>query len=201
MSEGREPPQPAAADPERWVDDHGDYLFRYARARLGSVELAEDLVQETLLAALQSVDRFAGQSTERTWLTRILKNKLVDRLRRGGRVQAASDLGDDSDWVDSLYDRGGHWKTPPGRWGTDPVAVLQHREFWSAFERCLMNLPDRLRSVLSQRLLDQVPAPKVCEDLGISANNLWTLLHRARLRLWHCLDRDGLGPLSGGRQV
>ena len=72
--------------------------------------------------------------------------------------------------------------------------MLQRREFWEAFQRCLAALPDRLREVLSLRLLDDVPAPEVCETFGISATNLWTLLHRARLRLWHCLDGKGLGP-------
>ena len=79
--------------------------------------------------------------------------------------------------------------------------MLQRREFWEAFQRCLAALPDRLREVLSLRLLDDVPAPEVCETFGISATNLWTLLHRARLRLWHCLDGKGLGQLPGGGQT
>jgi RNA polymerase sigma-70 factor (ECF subfamily) len=180
------------------VDEHGDHLYHFALARVGRPDAAEDLVQETLLAALQAAGTFAGRASERTWLTGILKNKLVDRLRRGGRTQVASDLGRSDDWLDGLYDRTGHWKAAPGRWGADPVELLQRREFWDAFERCRAGLPDRLREVLSLRLLDDVPAAEVCQALGISATNLWTLLHRARVRLWHCLDRKGLGPRLGG---
>jgi RNA polymerase sigma-70 factor (ECF subfamily) len=176
------------------VDEHGDYLYRYALARVGRREAAEDLVQDTFLAALQAVDTFAGRSTERTWLTSILKKKLIDRLRRQHRTRLASDLGQTDAWLDGLHDWAGRWKAAPGRWGGDPVELLQRREFWQAFERCRAGLPDRLREVLSLRLLDNVPAEKICRALDISPTNLWTLLHRARARLWHCLDRKGLGP-------
>lgn len=193
------PPSPAT-DPARWVDAHGDYLYCFALARVGRPDVAEDLVQETLLAALQSAGRFAGRSSERTWLTGILNNKLVDRIRRSRRAGAASDLEAVDDWVESLYDRTGHWRAPPGRWGEDPADLLARREFWDAFERCLAALPERFREVLSQRLLDDVPAADVCRTFGITPTNLWTLLHRARLRLWQCLDGNGRGPLAGGAE-
>jgi RNA polymerase sigma-70 factor (TIGR02943 family) len=192
---------PMPTDPARWVDEHGDYLYRFALARVRRPDAAEDLVQETLLAGLQSVGRFAGQASERTWLTSILKNKLVDRFRRSGRTRAASDVGAGDEWLDDLFDKKGHWKSAPGRWGSDPADLLQRREFWEAFERCLAGLPERLRGVLSQRLLDGVSASDVCKAFEISASNLWTLLHRARVRLWHCLDRNGLGPLAGGERI
>jgi RNA polymerase sigma-70 factor (ECF subfamily) len=200
MKEVHGTPAAAPPDPTRWLDEHGDYLYRFALARVGRPEAAEDLVQETLLAALQAAGRFAGRASERTWLTGILKNKLIDRLRQGGRTQTATDLGATDDWLDGLYDRTGHWKAAPGRWGADPAEVLQRREFWEAFQCCLAGLPDRLRAVLSLRLLDEVPAGEVCQALAISPSNLWTLLHRARLRLWHCLDGKGLGTRLGGEQ-
>jgi RNA polymerase sigma-70 factor (ECF subfamily) len=100
--------------------------------------------------------------------------------------------------VDGLYDRTGHWNTAPGRWGANPIELLERREFWEVFHRCLRSLPERLREVLSLRLLDEVPAAEVCQVLAISAANLWTLLHRARLRLWHCLDSKGLGTSPSG---
>jgi RNA polymerase sigma-70 factor (TIGR02943 family) len=197
MSEGQPAPA-AAADASRWVDEHGDALSRYALGRVGRADVAEDLVQETFLAALRVAGTFAGRASERTWLTGILKNKLIDRLRREGRSRPATDLGAPDDWLDGLYDATGHWRAPPGAWGADPSALLERREFWEAFERCRAGLPDRLREVLSLRLLDGVPAADLCAALGITANNLWTLLHRARVRLWQCLDRQGLGPLAGG---
>ena len=197
MSQGPSTPPPARPDPASWVDEHGDYLYRYARARVSGREEAEDLVQETFLAALQAADTFAGRSTLRTWFTGILKNKLIDRLRRRHATQVAADLGQSDEWIDGLYDRTGHWKTGPGRWGSDPAELLQRQEFWQAFETCREGLPQRLREVLSLRLLDDVPAAEICQALGVSSANLWTLLHRARVRLWHCLDRKGLSPAKG----
>ena len=193
----QEPPTPPRTrpDPAGWVDEHGDYLYRYAFARVGRAEVAEDLVQETFLAALRALDSFAGRSSERTWLTSILKNKLIDRLRQQQRTPIAADLGLTDAWLDGLYDRTGHWRrrAAPGKWGKNPVELLEQREFWQTFEQCRAALPERLREVLSLRLLDDVPAAEICQALGISANNLWTLLHRARVRLWQCLDRKGLG--------
>jgi RNA polymerase sigma-70 factor (ECF subfamily) len=194
MNQGSSTPASTRPDPAHWVDAHGDYLYRYALARVGCPEVAEDLVQETFLAALRSLGTFAGRSTERTWLTAILKNKLVDRLRQRYGTQIVHDLGPTDEWIDRLYDRSGHWRAAPGKWGSDPVELLERQEFWQAFERCCAALPERLWAVLSLRLLDDVPTAEICQALGISATNLWTLLHRARVRLWHCLDRQGFAP-------
>jgi RNA polymerase sigma-70 factor (TIGR02943 family) len=186
-------PTPGQTCPERWVDEHGDYLYCFALARVNDPEAAEDLVQETFLAALKAVPSFAGQSTERTWLTSILKNKLVDRLRQRQRAGLVADLGRPDECVDGLYDRAGHWKAGPRDWEGDPARALERQEFWEAFQHCYAHLPDRLREVFSLRLLDGVSAPEVCQVLGISATNLWALVHRARVRLWHCLNRTGFG--------
>jgi RNA polymerase sigma-70 factor (ECF subfamily) len=160
---------PEQARPECWVDEHGDYLYRFALARVDGPETAEDIVQETFLAALKAAPTFAGRSSERTWLTGILKHKLVDRWRRTQQDRLLADLVGPDDCLDGLYNRAGHWKAAPREWAAD----------------------ERLREVFSLRLLDEMPAPEVCQVLGISATNLWTLLHRARVRLWRCLDRIG----------
>jgi RNA polymerase sigma-70 factor (TIGR02943 family) len=185
---------PGQAHPERWVDDHGDYLYRFALARVDGAETAEDLVQDTLLAALKAAPSFAGRSSERTWLTGILKNKLVDRLRQTQRMRIVADLGRPDECLDDLYDRAGHWRVDTREWDCDPARTLQRREFWEAFRHCHGHLPDRLREVFSLRILDDVPAAEICQALGISATNLWALVHRARVRLWRCLDRTGFGP-------
>jgi RNA polymerase sigma-70 factor (TIGR02943 family) len=191
LSREQRGPVPAQARPERWVDEHGDYLYRFALAGVDSPETAEDLVQETLLAALKAAPSFAGRSSERTWLTGILKNKLADRLRQTPRTCLVADLDRVDECLDGLYDRAGHWKAGPREWGADPARALERREFSEAFRHCLGRLPDRLREVFSLRLLDEVPASEVCQVLGISATNLWALVHRARVRLWRCLDRTG----------
>ena len=182
------------------MDEHGDYLYRLALTRTGRPDAAEDLVQETLLAALRYADTYAGRASERTWLTAILKNKLIDRLRRQRRAPLSADAFGTEPSAESLYDRSGHWRSPPGTWGGDPAALLESREFWDAFEACRQALPERLRDVLTLRLLDDAPATEICQALEISASNLWTMLHRARIRLWQCLDRKGLAPFGGARK-
>ena len=80
------------SDPVRWVDDHGDYLFKFALARLRDVARAEDMVQETFLAELKGGDKFAGRSAERSWLVGILKNKISDYFRKASRETSFTDL-------------------------------------------------------------------------------------------------------------
>ena len=113
-------------DPASWVDRHGDYLFRYALARLHQVELAEDLVQDTFLGALRGREQFAGASSERTWLVSILKRKIIDHLRRQHREQPASDIAADG-WMDELFDHSGHWKKAPARWANPKRGLRKRR--------------------------------------------------------------------------
>jgi RNA polymerase sigma-70 factor (ECF subfamily) len=184
-------PTNTASDPERWLDEHGDHLYRYALSRTSRPEVAEDLVQETLLAALKARDSFVGGSTERTWLIAIMKRKMIDWVRRSQRLQFVADLESSDPWMDSRYDRTNHLSPPPGDWGGNPAMVLERKEFWLALEKCQENLPERLRLIFRLRVLDEVPANDLCASLEITPANLWTLLHRARLRLWSCLDRHG----------
>jgi RNA polymerase sigma-70 factor (TIGR02943 family) len=176
----------AATDPASWVDRHGDYLYRYALGRLRQADLAEDVVQETFLGALRGKDQFAGASSERTWLLSILKRKIVDHLRRKYREQPASNIAADG-WMDELFAKSGHWKQGPARW-THPGAALENAEFWQTFARCLGKLPRALADAFSLREMDQLDSTEVCKVLAVSPTNLWVMMHRARLRLWRCLD-------------
>ncbi len=115
-------------------------------------------------------------------------------MRQSQRASLIADLDQPDECLNGLYDRAGHWKAAPREWVGDPAKALERREFWEAFQHCLIHLPDRLREVFSSRLLDEVPAAEVCQVLDISATNLWALVHRARVRLWRCLDQTGFGP-------
>jgi RNA polymerase sigma-70 factor (TIGR02943 family) len=184
-------------DPATWVDRHGDYLFRYALARLRQANLAEDLVQEAFLGALQGRDQFAGVSSERTWLVSILKRKIIDHLRRHHQEQPLSDIAPDG-WMDALFDKCGHWKKKPAKWAS-PSGACENAEFWNTFSHCLAKLPSRLAEAFSLRAIDDLPSAEVCKVLAVSPTNLWVMLHRARLQLWHCLDIHWFGG-EGGRQ-
>jgi RNA polymerase sigma-70 factor (ECF subfamily) len=169
---------------ERWLQEHGDSLFRYALVRVRCSATAEDLVQQTLLAALQAP--FDGRSSERTWLIGILRNKLFDRLRRSEPVQESDG------WLDEQYDWTGHWRRPPVRLSADPVGEVERREFWEALENCLAALPERLRIVFSMRFLEEESTDEIGAALAVTSVNIWKLLHRARVRLSDCLSRKGI---------
>lgn len=136
-------------DPERWLQEHGDYLFGYAMARVQDRTLAEDMVQETLLAAIQARDRFQGDSTERTWLVGILKHKILDYLRRNQReIPVAEVLAPDEE-IESLFDARGKWKEGPIPWQDDLIPIWIRRSsgkpwcgvwrnFQAVWARCLL---------------------------------------------------------------
>ena len=178
---------PHAADPSaralHWLDDHGDALYRYAVARTGDPIAAEDLVQETLLAAMRS--RFDGGSTERTWLVGILKHKVADHRRRSSREQTFTD-GEDDDGFDDFTKRG-RWSGGVPRWKSGPTAGAELSEFRDVLARCMSKLPRRVATLFWLREAEDRPTDELCEELGISPTNVWTMLYRARSRLRQCL--------------
>jgi len=166
-------------DPTIWLEQHGDYLYRYALLRLRDSAAAEDLVQETLLAALKSLSRFAGASSERTWLVGILKHKISDWFRR----QQATTLDNTND--DEFFDKDGFWKPEkcPVAWNANPELMLQSKDFQRILTHCLNELPESLARVFILREVNELTTDEICELLDITPANLWVMLHRARLRL------------------
>lgn len=184
-----------SADPESWVDRHGDSLYRYALLRLRSPDLAADAVQETFLDALRVRDSFQGRSNERTWLIGILKHKVVDQLRKTSREQVASNGSTMVPGADAgeAFDRRGHWRVGPTSWNGDPARDAESREFWETFAACLSKLPRGLADAFYLRELDDLSAEEVREVLGITPANLWARLHRARSLLRRCLELNWFG--------
>lgn len=184
--------------PETWVEEHGDYLFRCAMVRLRSQELAEEMVQETLLAALEGRDRFRGQASVRTWLVGILKHKIVDYFRRNSREFSVSVLASSEDSVEKVFDRDGNWRVQPAAWRDSPAETLEKREFWQTFETCMSELPQRLAQVFALREFDGLKSEEICKLLDISATNLDVIMYRTRLRLARCLDAKWFETEKGG---
>ena len=177
-----------APNPEMWLEDHGDYLLRYALVRLQDREIAEDIVQETFLAALRAREKFQARSSVRTWLVGILKHKILDHFRKIYREPPISDLLFSEDPSEALFDEKGKWKLRPIAWADDPRAGLEQKEFWETFLRCMSELPRRLAKVFALRELEGLKHEEICNLLKISATNTGVMLHRARLRLRHCLE-------------
>ncbi len=177
------------SEPSEWLDKYGDALYRYAMVRLRDSMLAEDMVQETLLAAVQAHGRYAGQSSEKTWLTGILKHKIVDHLRKARReLPLGDDIDTAADRTDELFTRRGHWNIDISQW-SDPDKALEQKEFWRIFSECIEHLPPRMGDALMMRELDGLSTEEICQELAVdTTNNLWVILSRARMRMRQCLD-------------
>ncbi len=179
----------AAGAPETWLDDHGDALYGYAMLRVRDAALAEDLVQETLLAALGAQAGFGGRAEPRTWLIGILKNKLVDHLRKWGREESFdATLVDDDTWA-GKFDPTGHWQQTPAHW-REPAFLVENAELGAIMTTCIERLPEKYRMLFVLREVDGMGSEELLELLGIStAANLWVMLSRARERLRACVER------------
>ncbi|MBU1190153.1 MAG: sigma-70 family RNA polymerase sigma factor [Gammaproteobacteria bacterium] len=185
-----------AGTPDTWVDDHGNALFSYALVRLRDKHQAEELVQETFLAALQSYERFSGRSSLRTWLIGILKHKILDQFRRDLREVALDDLHEtepgSDDIVDASFASDGHWGSSLADWGS-PEQALENRQFWQILQDCLDRLPKRMARLFVLREVMEEGTEEICKDLAMTPTNLWTTLYRARLGLRRCLDKNWAG--------
>ena len=174
------------------LDRHRRYLLRVAQLQLRDTDAAEDAVQETLVAALAARDGFTGRSSVKTWLTGILKHKIVDAIRQRQRqpvVVASFDDETDLDDFDPLFKDNGAWQAPPAEWG-DPENALSRQEFMSVMETCLEKLPPNTARVFMMREVMELDTDEICKELTITANNLWVILYRARMSLRECLERN-----------
>ena len=190
------PDNQSPLEPTYWLDHHGDYLFRYALTRVRDAAVAEDLLQETLLAAMCGYQEHEGRSSERTWLVGILRHKIVDHFRRLARMpefQVENDEGgSDADFFEGEGPWRGHWREDqaPVSWPLDTVTLLESKEFWETLERCLARLSPQMAAAFTLREIEGLSSAEICEILGVSPNNLWVLLHRGRVKLRHFLEAE-----------
>lgn len=174
-----------------WLNDHGDYLYRFALARLRDTHLAEDVVQETFLAAIKNPN-FAEQSSPRTWLTGILKHKIIDVMRKNIREVSASDLMTEEDAnMDEFFDTKGRWEEKPLAWDI-PHDALEQKQFLSVLQNCMDKLPSKLATLFLMRDVHETDNEEICKELNITATNAWVMLYRARMGVRKCLEINWL---------
>lgn len=169
------------------LESHRIQLLRYARLQLRNDAWAEDAVSETIVAALEKPQAFAGRSQVKTWLVGILKHKVVDQLRRNSRECALTGEDADGDEFDLLFREDGHFRELPAEWG-DPQAALHQDQFMAVIEACTEKLPNQLGRVFLMREWLELETDEICKELSVTPTNLWVMLHRARLRLRECLQ-------------
>ncbi len=169
-------------------------LVRFAHLQIRNHELAEDAVQDALIAVLEKPERFAGQSSLRTYVTGILKFKIIDCLRASTRerqIDTSEDQAED-DAIDALFLADGHTREQPLAWG-DPDQTLEQKDFFRVLEVCLEKLPAKTARIFMMREWLELDTEEICKELAITTSNAWVLLYRARMRLRECLDLNWFG--------
>jgi RNA polymerase sigma-70 factor (TIGR02943 family) len=183
--------------PGGWVDNYADYLYSYAYSRVSDEEVARDLVQDTFLSALKAKDSYKGAASEKTWLVSILKRKIIDQYRRAA-VRKESSF-EESEAYKVAY---GHYFTEDGfmpgdwhkahaprEWNLDKSRIEQN-EFRRVLLACLGRLPKAWAAVFSMKHMDEESSENICKELNISASNFWVIIHRAKLQMRECLEKN-----------
>jgi RNA polymerase sigma-70 factor, ECF subfamily len=195
----------ADARAARILEEHGDVLWRFVVGRVRSPEIAEDIVQETLLAVVEGAGSFVGASSERTWVLAIASHKIADYFRRARRGAGVRSLSDEDEVAaggiaDEMFTEKGMWAKPLGDWGTQGKgSASENAEVLAALRKCLEGLPPALAEAVWMRDLLGVPTEEVCKVLGLSATNLWSRTHRARSALRACIERSMEGRKEAPR--
>jgi RNA polymerase sigma-70 factor (ECF subfamily) len=172
-------------------------LVRFALLQLRNETLAEDVVQDALIAVLEKPDRFSGQSSLRTYVTGIMKYKIIDALRSSNRerqIETQEDQSED-DVIDALFRADGHTVQMPNQWG-DPDATLEQKDFFRVMEICLEKLPAKTARIFMMREWLELDTEEICKELACTTSNVWVMLYRARIRLRECLELNWFGHQS-----
>ncbi len=174
-------------DPTQWIDRYADYLYNYSISRVNNGEVAQDLVQETFLAALKSSENFKGEASERTWLISILKRKIIDYYRKinskKGKAEVRMNFYQDGeregDWIEERV---------PQEWNGGADAEMESEELGDTLQKCIEKLPEKYRMVFEMKTIQGIETEDICNELDITSSNLWVIIHRARTQLRMCME-------------
>ena len=174
---------------EKWVSDYGDMLYRFALARVNDADIAKDLVQDTFLAAWRNYENFKGEISEKNWLYAILKNKIIDHFRKASTrltdiMPAMADEG-------AYFDEAQHWtaSAAPNEWNASE-SPIEKKEFYEILRKCKNRLKEIQNTVFTLKYLEGLDSEEICKELNITASNYWVLIHRAKLQLRECLEKN-----------
>jgi RNA polymerase sigma-70 factor (TIGR02943 family) len=176
-------------NPNKWIDLYADYLFNYTISRVNDREIAQDLVQDTFLAALKSMKNFKGEANERTWLISILKRKIIDYYRKINsnkgkaevRITSNNDSETDGDWLEERV------ADPFDKTAED---TMQNTELGEAIFKCLSKLPEKQAEIFRMKTIEGLETEDICKELNITSSNLWVIIHRARTAMASCLKEN-----------
>ena len=178
--------------PEHWVDLYADELFSYAYSKTGKEPLSQDLVQDTFLSALNARNNFHGNSSEKTWLYAILKNKIADHYKKASTRYEVAVGKSEADPTSAFFTNDEEWAPDytPQTWDTSMPNILEEQEFQNTLNQCLGKLPEALNRIIRLKWMEDKESTEICKELGITSSNLWTMAHRAKLQLRACLEKN-----------
>jgi RNA polymerase sigma-70 factor (ECF subfamily) len=172
---------------DEWVKLHADFLFNYTISRINDREIAKDLVQDTFIAGLKSMENFQGLASERTWLVSILKRKIIDYYRKINSAKGKAEI------RMNFYtegDKEGEWieERAPSNWSNQTDKSIENDELNTVLEKCIDNLPEKYAMVFRMKTIQEFETEDICKELNITSSNLWVIIHRARTQLRKCLE-------------
>lgn len=179
---------------EFWVESYSDSLYSWALYKTSGKETAEDLVQETFIAAFQSIERFKGESNPKTWLFAILNNKIKDYHRKRFQSPIVNEEVQseraENILFDTLFDSNDQWRKEqrPHEWTLREENILDNIEFNKVLQDCMEKLPMHWFSAVHLKYLEERKGELICQELNISPTNFWQILHRAKLQLRKCIE-------------
>lgn len=176
-------------DPQLWVQKYADVLYVYTVARVTDTGVAEDIVQDTFLSAWKNRESYKGEASEKNWLFSICKNKIIDYYRKNARsvVRTAKE-----DIPENDFNEAEHWtkEAGPKEWNVDYTGTIETKEFYSVLQSCKNKLQKMQQAVFSMKYLDNLETEEICKVLNITPSNYWVLIHRAKLQLRGCLEKN-----------
>ena len=197
MSDKHPAPPPSEPLSAEFIESVRKKMLAFATNQLGDHHLAEDVVQEALISALQNSEQFKGDAAFKSWVFAILKNKIVDCIRKDSKYTNLSSMHDHTDGseetlLNALFNEAGFWQKGSmpcqfdNSWSNPEVQV--HSEgFWQVLEVCLTNLPSEQARAFLMREYMELDTDEICQELAINSSHYYVLMHRARLRLQTCL--------------
>ena len=173
-----------------WVRSYTKDLYAWAFQKTGDPQLSEDLVQDTFLVAAERLDAFKKESQPKTWLFGILKNKIAGHYRKVLQQNKPVSLPNED--FSAFFQANGRWEknAAPKAWPAESGPLTNLPTFNKVFEACIENLPAMMNACIRLRFLNEVKGAQICQELGISNTNYWQLIHRAKLHLRNCLEKN-----------
>ena len=172
---------------EELVSKHSEELLKWAFHKTSSISMAEDLVQDSFLAAAEKISSFKKESSAKTWIFSILNHKIIDFYRN----RASQHISLENDYLSAFFDEDGSWlqEKLPKQWQDEESHLLDNKDFQAILEKCMDALPPKWNTCVKLKYLSEKKGQEICQEIGISPTNFWQVVHRAKLQLRDCIEK------------